>query len=169
MLPERSRPRGPGTPRTCPDSAALLYPRKQDPAFLDAVGARVALTPVGANNPYGHPAAATLQRLEQDGARTYRSDLDGDVAVVVRGGRLSSVGRAGDGVTTGPSAGGPRPVDQPAGYLPAVRRYLPVRALAGQKLPERLLPLAASAMTECDVDLSPRSAPGGGRSPPLAG
>jgi len=143
--------------------------RKQDPAFLDAVGARVALTPVGANNPYGHPAAATLQRLEQDGARTYRSDLDGDVAVVVRGGRLSSVGRAGDGVTTGPSAGGPRPVDQPAGYLPAVRRYLPVRALAGQRLPERLLPLVASAMTECDVDLPPRSVPGGGRSPPLAG
>jgi competence protein ComEC len=71
---------------------------KQDPAFLDAVRAKVALTPVGAGNPYGHPSAATLQRLERDGARTYRTDRDGDVAVVERHHRISSVGRGGDGV-----------------------------------------------------------------------
>ena len=72
--------------------------RKQDPDFLDAVHARVALTPVGAGNPYGHPAASTLKRLEDDGARTYRSDRDGDVAVLSRRGRVSSVGRGGKGV-----------------------------------------------------------------------
>ena len=71
---------------------------KQDPDFLDAVRAKVALTPVGAGNPYGHPAASTLKRLEDDGARTYRSDRDGDVAVVSRNGRVSSEGRGGDGV-----------------------------------------------------------------------
>ncbi len=71
---------------------------KQDLDFLDAVHAQVALTAVGAGNPYGHPAASTLSRLEQDGARTYRSDRDGDVAIVVRGGRISSVGRGGNGV-----------------------------------------------------------------------
>jgi len=71
---------------------------KQDPAFLDAVHAKVALTPVGAGNPYGHPSAVTLRRLEEDGARTYRSDRDGDVAVVLRHGRVTTVGRGGDGV-----------------------------------------------------------------------
>jgi len=72
--------------------------RKQDPDFLDAVHAKIALTPVGADNPYGHPAAATLKRLEDDGARVYRSDRDGDVAITLRGGHLGSVGRGGDGV-----------------------------------------------------------------------
>ena len=71
--------------------------RKQDGNFLDAVHARIAVVPVGAGNPYGHPAASTLQRLERDGARKYRSDEDGDVAVLVRHGRVSSKGRGGEG------------------------------------------------------------------------
>jgi len=136
--------------------------RKQDPAFLDAVGARVALTAVGANNPYGHPYPQTLQRLEQDGARTYRSDLDGDVAVVAHDGRLSSVGRDGNGVTTGPSLGGPQPLGQPAAYLPVVGR-------PAQRGQPSLLPLPSSAMTECEVDLVPGPVPERGRSPPVAG
>jgi competence protein ComEC len=90
--------------------------RKQDPDFLDAVHARIALTPVGAGNPYGHPAASTLQRLEERGARTYRSDRDGDVAVVSQGGRVTSIGRGGDGVA--PSAVR-RPVALPSLHLPA--------------------------------------------------
>ena len=84
--------------------------RKQDPAFLDAVHAKVALTPVGAGNPYGHPSPDTLRRIEGDGARVYRSDKDGDVAVTVRGGHLGSVGRGGDGVPAQPTdAEGPFP------------------------------------------------------------
>jgi len=71
--------------------------RKQDLGFLDAVRARIALTSVGAGNPYGHPATAVLERLASSGARTYRSDLDGDVAIGVRDGRVSSVGRGGEG------------------------------------------------------------------------
>lgn len=71
--------------------------RNQDPAFLDAVQATVALTPVGAGNPYAHPYPGTLERLRAGGARTYRSDLDGDVAVLVRDGRVRAVGRSGDG------------------------------------------------------------------------
>ena len=89
---------------------------KQDPGFLDATHARIALTPVGAGNPYGHPSRATLARLERDGARTYRSDRDGDVAVIVRHGRLSSQGRGGDG-TRGGATGG-RAVAQPPGSAP---------------------------------------------------
>jgi competence protein ComEC len=73
---------------------------RQDPAFLDAVRAQVALTPVGAGNPYGHPAAATMDRLVRDGMRVHRSDRDGDVAVVVRDGRISTVARGADGAAS---------------------------------------------------------------------
>ncbi len=69
----------------------------QDPAFLDAVHPRVALTSVGAGNTYGHPAAATLARLRGGGARSYRTDVDGDVALVHRGGALAVVSRHGSG------------------------------------------------------------------------
>ena len=63
----------------------------QEPAFLDAVGATLALTSVGAGNTYGHPSLATLGRLHTDGAANFRTDLDGDIAVVIRAGRLSAV------------------------------------------------------------------------------
>jgi competence protein ComEC len=64
----------------------------QSPAFLDAVGARVVLTSVGADNTYGHPSPLTLAHLQRGGALSLRTDRDGDLAVVVRGGRLSVVG-----------------------------------------------------------------------------
>ncbi|MCU1600540.1 MAG: hypothetical protein JWO22_1249 [Frankiales bacterium] len=111
--------------------------RKQDPDFLDAVHAHVALTPVGADNPYGHPAAQTLKRIEDDGARVYRSDRDGDVAITLRHGRLGSVGRGGDGVPppTAPDAVGPS-------AAPADLRWS----------------VPASTMTLCDVPVVPSEA-----------
>jgi competence protein ComEC len=54
----------------------------QDPAFLAAVHARVAITSVGAGNDYGHPAASTVADLTHLGERVYRTDRDGDVAVI---------------------------------------------------------------------------------------
>lgn len=54
----------------------------QDPAFLAAVHARVAITSVGADNDYGHPAPSTMAILARLGQRIYRTDRDGDVAVV---------------------------------------------------------------------------------------
>ena len=111
--------------------------RKQDPDFLDAVHAKVALTPVGADNPYGHPAAGTLSRLERDGARVYRSDRDGDVAVTLRHGRLGSVGRGGDGVPP-----------------PSVPKALPTHLH-----PVSLSAVVPStALTLCDVPVVPSSA-----------
>jgi competence protein ComEC len=53
-----------------------------DPDFLAATGARVALVSVGADNPYGHPAARTLRWLAADGMRLHRTDREGDLAVV---------------------------------------------------------------------------------------
>lgn len=69
----------------------------QLPAFLAAVGPRVSVTSVGADNPFGHPAAATLGQLLRSGSRSYRTDLDGDVALVDRDGQLSSAARRGAG------------------------------------------------------------------------
>ena len=54
---------------------------RQDPRFVAAVRAKVALTSVGRDNPYGHPGAQTMRRLRNNGVRSFRSDLDGSVAV----------------------------------------------------------------------------------------
>lgn len=54
----------------------------QDPAFVFATHAPLALISVGADNDYGHPAPRTLGLLRQLGARFYRTDQDGDIAVV---------------------------------------------------------------------------------------
>jgi len=60
----------------------------QDPDFVSETGAPVALISVGADNDYGHPAPETLGLLRQLGALVYRTDRDGDIAVVERAGQL---------------------------------------------------------------------------------
>lgn len=75
---------------------------QQLPAFLDAVGARTVVTSVGADNSYGHPARVTLERLTATGARSLRTDQDGDVAVVADGRAARVVGARGRGTTGGP-------------------------------------------------------------------
>jgi competence protein ComEC len=67
--------------------------RRQDPGFLTAAHARVAIVSVGADNDYGHPAPATLALLGRLGTRVYRTDRDGDVAVVRAGGGIAVVAR----------------------------------------------------------------------------
>jgi competence protein ComEC len=52
-------------------------------AFLDAVGPSVAVVSAGAGNPYGHPAAATIERLRQRGTRVLRTDADGTVEIAL--------------------------------------------------------------------------------------
>jgi hypothetical protein len=65
------------------------------------------MTSVGADNPFGHPSPLTIGHLVASGARSYRTDRDGDVALVVRGGRLTSEARRGRGtVAARPRAGG---------------------------------------------------------------
>jgi competence protein ComEC len=63
----------------------------QDPAFVAATSARIAVISVGADNDYGHPSPRTLALLRQLGAQIYRTDLDGDIAIVVRAGQLATV------------------------------------------------------------------------------
>jgi competence protein ComEC len=70
--------------------------RYQDPDFLAATQARVALVSVGAENDYGHPAEPTLRALTRTGAVVARTDRVGSVAIVRDGGRLEVVTRRQD-------------------------------------------------------------------------
>ena len=53
----------------------------QDPEFLRASGADLALVSVGADNTYGHPSATTMSGLRATGAEVRRTDEVGDIAV----------------------------------------------------------------------------------------
>jgi hypothetical protein len=55
--------------------------RYQDPGFVAATGARVALVSAGSGNDYGHPNPGTVALLTADGARVLRTDVDGASAV----------------------------------------------------------------------------------------
>ena len=54
-------------------------------AFLKAVGPKYAVIEVGANNVYGHPALASLARIEAAGAMVYRTDRDGNILMTSDG------------------------------------------------------------------------------------
>ncbi len=59
-----------------------------DSEFLAAVGARVGVISVGADNDYGLPAKVLLSALDGLGMRVLRTDRDGDVAFCVQQGAL---------------------------------------------------------------------------------
>ncbi|GAA4369076.1 ComEC/Rec2 family competence protein [Actinomadura verrucosospora] len=55
--------------------------RSQDPAFLAAAQASIALISVGARNDYGHPSGATLALLGRLHTQIHRTDREGDIAI----------------------------------------------------------------------------------------
>ena len=63
----------------------------QDSDFVLSTDAALALVSVGADNDYGHPSGHLLGLLRELGARVYRTDESGDVAVVERAGGLAVV------------------------------------------------------------------------------
>lgn len=65
--------------------------RHQDTAWLTSLGARLALVSVGEGNDYGHPAPDLLDALEPAGMQVWRTDMSGDVAVLVREGEVGVV------------------------------------------------------------------------------
>jgi competence protein ComEC len=65
----------------------------QDEDWLVSLDPAVVLVSVGADNDYGHPAASALDPLAAVGAEVARTDLDGDLAVVVRDGEPTVVTR----------------------------------------------------------------------------
>ena len=58
------------------------------PDFLSCVAPRVALVGVGRRNRFGHPAPDVVQRLAGAGARVFRTDRDGDLALTLAAGRI---------------------------------------------------------------------------------
>lgn len=76
----------------------------QDPDFLSAVGARVALISVGTGNDYGHPDHVVLDRLRGLGMAVHRTDDESDVAVAVRDGSEIVVQGRSAAVRAGPEA-----------------------------------------------------------------
>ncbi|MFD1811217.1 ComEC/Rec2 family competence protein [Rhodococcus gannanensis] len=60
--------------------------RTTTPEFLRAVGARLVVVSVGADNTFGHPNPGILRTLQELGATVARTDLAGDVAVSRSGG-----------------------------------------------------------------------------------
>ncbi|WP_163510013.1 ComEC/Rec2 family competence protein [Fodinicola acaciae] len=73
-----------------------------DPRFIDTVAPAVAIVEVGLGNDYGHPSPGVLLHLRRIGAQVWRTDLDGDVAVVRQDGRLAGVARGTDPVARSP-------------------------------------------------------------------
>jgi competence protein ComEC len=55
------------------------------PDLLQAVRPRMAVISVGARNSFGHPRLEVLQRFEELGVATYRTDLDGAVTFYLDG------------------------------------------------------------------------------------
>jgi len=65
----------------------------QEPRFIRAVGATAATISAGQDNDYGHPTVTLLSLLRESGVRSWRTDTDGDIAIVVRDGQVSVVTR----------------------------------------------------------------------------
>ena len=51
-------------------------------SFLDKIKPKVALISVGKDNSYGHPTKEALERLEEIGAKIYRTDENGTIMIV---------------------------------------------------------------------------------------
>ena len=55
------------------------------PELLAAARPDLALISVGLNNKYGHPGVDTLYKLDEAGAKIYRTDLYGTIEVQLSG------------------------------------------------------------------------------------
>ncbi|TDD60619.1 ComEC/Rec2 family competence protein [Actinomadura darangshiensis] len=81
---------------TVPHVQVLKVPhhgsRSQDPGFLAAAHASVALISVGDHNDYGHPSRTTLALLRRLHTQIHRTDQEGDIAIA----------RTNTGITTVP-------------------------------------------------------------------
>ncbi len=65
----------------------------QEPAFWSTVAPRLAVVSVGEDNDYGHPDPGLIAALTDSGIAVRRTDLDGDIAVVVHDGVLRVASR----------------------------------------------------------------------------
>ncbi|WP_020388463.1 ComEC/Rec2 family competence protein [Kribbella catacumbae] len=62
---------------------------RQEPTFIAATQARLAIISAGLNNDYGHPAPRTLDLLSHQGTKIARTDTSGSIALQNSGDQLS--------------------------------------------------------------------------------
>ena len=124
--------------------------------FVSAVRPRVAIASAGAGNPYGHPARATLERLAVAGARVYRTDRDGSVAVTFDASGMS--------VTTSPRRVAAAAIEavRPGSATAAFLCDVPLQPFVAEARPPSPLRLRqpASTLGYHRPDDDPRPAPG---------
>jgi competence protein ComEC len=65
----------------------------RDDRVLDQITGRLAIISVGEDNDYGHPAPSALTGLRRKGFHVYRTDLEGDVALVRTADGVRALGR----------------------------------------------------------------------------
>lgn len=51
--------------------------------FLNGVSPKIAFISVGRHNLYGHPSQEVIERLEESGAKIYRTDKQGEISIKV--------------------------------------------------------------------------------------
>ncbi|KKP43339.1 MAG: hypothetical protein UR31_C0008G0031 [Parcubacteria group bacterium GW2011_GWA2_33_14] len=59
--------------------------------FLQAVSPNLAVISVGKDNFYGHPTQEVLQRLQNFGINTFRTDQDGDIQIISDGNNIKVI------------------------------------------------------------------------------
>ncbi|MDD1699191.1 MAG: lamin tail domain-containing protein [Methanoregula sp.] len=110
------------------------------PPFLARVRPEMAVIPVGADNPYGHPHQQTLDLLKDYGVAVYRTDRDGNIMVRTDGMSYS--------VTTKANTSGSRAVTTAKGIIPVPVFTLPI-------LPEQVqVPLPSFTLPRIPSDLT---------------
>jgi competence protein ComEC len=130
-----------------------------DPTFLAAAHASLAIISVGAHNDYGHPSPVLLTEMARLGVPVFRTDRQGDVAVVGSVGHLTAVAHGTVASTVGERSRTPCPIPPSAAgaRMAACRR---VRS-ASTTFPIRFRACSSSSVTR-NCSSTGRSA----RSPP---
>ncbi|HEY1016276.1 MAG TPA: MBL fold metallo-hydrolase [Herpetosiphonaceae bacterium] len=77
------------------------------PAFLEAVGAKIAVYSAGRSNQYGHPHAETLANLEAAGAVAFGTDQYGTVTISSDGASFEIATERSGGALPTPTSGAP--------------------------------------------------------------
>jgi len=85
-------------------------------AFVQALDPGVAVISAGWGNPYGHPSPKTVARLQDHGAKLYRTDLDGNIDISTNGTDLVSFAEGGRPHPTSELPGPPQQVPQGIAY-----------------------------------------------------
>ena len=96
-------------------------------AFLKRVSPKYAVIPVGYDNAYSFPNQETLDRLRQEGVKTYRTDLQGTIICKSNGQNVTFTTTKNAGIETLPTAtpkatSTPRPTTAPNPVLKATQK-----------------------------------------------